>query len=62
MHADHALEAAKNETIRLEDYHVLQEFKDVFLDEIPGFLQREKLILQLTLFLENHQCPRHPIG
>ena len=26
----------KNETPKLEDYHVLQEFRDVFLDEIPG--------------------------
>ena len=28
-------EAADNETPRLEDFHVLQEFRDVFLDEIP---------------------------
>ena len=31
----HVVEATNNETIRLEDYPVLQEFRDVFLDEIP---------------------------
>ena len=36
VYAAHVLEALENETIRLEDYLVLQEFKDVFLDEIPG--------------------------
>ena len=36
MYATHVLEATKNETPRLDDFHVLQEFKEVFLDEIPG--------------------------
>ena len=36
MYVAHVLEAAENETIRLEDYPVLQEFMDVFLDEIIG--------------------------
>ena len=30
------MEVAENETIMLEDYPILQEFRDVFLDEIPG--------------------------
>ena len=30
------LEATQNETPRLEDFHVLQHFKDVFLNEISG--------------------------
>ena len=34
MHATHVLEEANNETHRLEDFHVLQEFRDVFPDEI----------------------------
>ena len=38
VYADHVLEAAKNETIRLEDYPILQEFKDFFLMRFQGFL------------------------
>ena len=30
LYATHVLEAAENETPRLEDFHVSQEFKDVF--------------------------------
>ena len=37
MYASHVLEVAENENPRLEDFHVLQEFRDVFPDEIPGF-------------------------
>ena len=32
----HVLEETENETPRLEGFHVLQKFRDVFLDEIPG--------------------------
>ena len=35
LYAAHILEPTGDETPILEDYHVLQEFKDVFLDEIP---------------------------
>ena len=35
MYAAHILEPIGDETPRLEDYQVLQEFKDVFPDEIP---------------------------
>ena len=35
LYATHVLEAMENETPKLEDYHVLQEFRDAFLDEIP---------------------------
>ena len=35
MYASHVLEAAENETLRLEDFHVLQEFMDDFPNEIP---------------------------
>ena len=30
------LDGTESETPRLEDFHVLQEFRDVFPDEIPG--------------------------
>ena len=36
MYATQILEETGDETLRLEDYQVLQEFKDVFPDEIPG--------------------------
>ena len=52
MYVAHILEATEDETPRLEDFHVLQEFKYVFLDEVLYFLQRGILILQLTMCLE----------
>ena len=36
MYAAQILEAIDDENPRLEDYQVLQEFRDVFPDEIPG--------------------------
>ena len=36
MFAAQILEETRDETPRLEDYQVLQEFRDVFPDEIPG--------------------------
>ena len=36
LYAAQILEETRDETPRLEDYQVLQEFKDVFPDEIPG--------------------------
>ena len=36
LYAAHVLKETKNETPRLQDFHVLQEFMDVFPDEIPG--------------------------
>ena len=38
VYAAHVVEKAENETIRLEDYPLLQEFRDVFPDEIPSWL------------------------
>ena len=35
LYASHILEETGNEAPRLEDFHVLQEFRDVFPDEIP---------------------------
>ena len=34
VYATPVMEEAENETPRLEDFHVLQEFRDVFPDEI----------------------------
>ena len=35
LYVAHIMEPTEDETPRLEDYQVLQEFKDVFPDEIP---------------------------
>ena len=51
-YAAHIEEATENETHKLEDYHMLQEFRDVFLMRFQGFLQRETLISQLSLCQE----------
>ena len=52
LYVSHVLEATKNETPRLEDFHVLQELGIFFLMRFQDFLQRETLILQFTLCLE----------
>ena len=49
MYAAHIEEAAGNETLKLEDYHVLQEFKDVFLDEIPGLPPKRDIDFTIEL-------------
>ena len=49
LYAAHILEETGDETPRLEHYQVLQEFKDVFPNEILGFLQRGTLISQFNL-------------
>ena len=36
LYAAYILEETRDETSRLEDYQVLQEFRDVFPDEILG--------------------------
>ena len=49
LYVAHVLEATENETPRLEEFHVLQEFKDVFPDEIPGL--RPKRDIDFTIDL-----------
>ena len=36
LYAAYILETSGDETPRLEEFHVLQEFRDVFPNEIPG--------------------------
>ena len=45
------LEAAENENPRLEDFHVLQEFKDVFPDEVPGLPPKRDIDFTIELVL-----------
>ena len=59
LYASHILEPAGDETPRLEDYQVLQEFKDVFPDKIPGLPLKRDIYFTIELVPQN-QCPRHP--
>ena len=49
MYATHVLETPKNETASLEDFHVLQELKDVFPDEIPGIPPKRDIDFTIEL-------------
>ena len=45
------MEATESETPRLEDFHVLQEFRDVFLDEIPVLPPKRDIDFTIDLVL-----------
>ena len=49
LYAAHDLEAIENETPRLEDFPVLQEFRDVFPDEIPGIPPKRDIDFTIEL-------------
>ena len=49
LYATHIMEATKNETPRLEEFHVLQEFMDVFPDEIPGIPPKRDIDFMIEL-------------
>ena len=49
LYAAHILEATENETPRLEYFHVLQEFRYVFLDEIPGIPPKRDIDFTIEL-------------
>ena len=49
LYAAHIVEATENETIRLEDYTVLQEFKVFFPDEIPGLPPKRDIDFTIEL-------------
>ena len=49
MYAAHILEASGDETPRLEDYHVLQEFTDVFPDGILGLPPKKDIDFTIEL-------------
>ena len=60
LYAAHILEQTEDETPRLEDFHVMQESKDVISDEISVLPPNRDIDLPLNLFQEQHQCLRHP--
>ena len=47
----HVLEAIENETPRLEEFHVLHEFRDVFPDEILGLPPKRDIDFTIELVL-----------
>ena len=49
LYASHIEEAIENETPRLEDYHVLQYFKDVFPDEVLGLPPKRDIYFTIEL-------------
>ena len=49
MYAAHVFEATKNETPKLKEYHVLQEFRDVFPDEILGLPPKRDIDFKIDL-------------
>ena len=49
MYATHILKETENETLRLEDFYVLQEFRDVFPDEIPGLPPKRDIDFMIEL-------------
>ena len=49
VYAARVLEAAENETPRLEDFHVLQELRDVFPDEIPRLPPKREIDFTIEL-------------
>ena len=51
LYVAHVLEAMENETPKLEDYHVLQEFRDVFPDEIPVLPPKRDIDFTIELVL-----------
>ena len=51
MYASHILETSYDETPRLEDYQVLQEFKHVFPDEIPMLPPKRDIDFTIELVL-----------
>ena len=51
MYAAQILEETRDETPRLEDYQVLQEFRDVFPDDIPGLPPKWDIDFTIELVL-----------
>ena len=49
MYSAHILEAIENETPRLEEFHVLQEFRDVYPDEILGLPPKRDIDFTIEL-------------
>ena len=49
LYVAHILDATENETPRLEDFHVLEEFRNLLPDEIPGIPQKRDIDFTIEL-------------
>ena len=57
MYATHVLEAAENGTPRMEDFHVLQEIRNVFPDKVPRLPPKRNI--NFTIDLVPGTTPRY---
>ena len=62
LYATHIEEAIENETPRLEDYPVLQDFKDFFLDEVPRLPPKRDIDFTIELVPKATPVSRAPYG
>ena len=60
MYIAHVVDETKNETIRLEDYPVLQEFRDFFPDEIIGIPPKRDIDFTIELVLREAPVSKTP--
>ena len=60
VNAAHILESAENDTPRLEDYLVLQDFKDVFSDEVPRLPPKRDIDFTIELVPRAAPLSREP--
>ena len=49
LYVAHIMEVTKDKNPRLDDYQVLQEFKDVFPNEIPGLPPKRDIDFTIEL-------------
>ena len=49
LYAARIVEATENKTPRLEDFHVLQEFRDIFPNGIPGIPTKRDIDFTIEL-------------
>ena len=60
LYAAQILEETDNETPRLEDYQLLQEFKDVFPDEILGLPPNRDIDFTIDIMLGKSLVSKTP--
>ena len=60
LYATHIVEAAETKTPRLEDFRVLQEFMDVFPDEIPRLPPKRDIDFTIELVLGEASMSKTP--
>jgi hypothetical protein len=62
LYVTHVLRSIEGGGTKLKYFFLLQEFNNVFMDEVSGFPPRGTLISQLTFYMVFPQCPRFLTG